>query len=129
MGSKTQGSKFSPQTRERAVRLVLEHGSEFRNEFQAILAVSEKFGMHRETLRRWVRDARIEAGELPASADERDLEIAQLKQENAELAKTVDILKAATSFFARECDPLPQSSAGSSSSTESGSESHRSAES
>ena len=129
MGSKSQGSKFSAQTRERAVRLVLEHGHEYRNEFQAILAISEKFGMHRETLRRWVREARIEAGEIPAGTDERDREIAELRRENRELEQTVEILKAAASFFARECDPRPLPPAGSSSSTESGSESHRSVES
>ena len=128
MGSKEQGSKYSPQTRERVVRLVLEQGDQFRNEFQACVAVAQQFGMHRETVRRWVRDARVAAGELPANPDEKDRKIAELTRENAELAKTVEILKAATTFFARECDPLPPSSASSSPSTETGSESHRSAE-
>jgi transposase len=128
MGSKEQGSKYSPQTRERVVRLVLEQGDQFRNEFQACVAVAQQFGMHRETVRRWVREARVAAGELPANPDEKDRKIAELTRENAELAKTVEILKAATTFFARECDPLPPSSASSSPSTEAGSESHRSAE-
>ena len=85
--------------------------------------------MHRETLRRWVREARIEAGEIPAGTDERDREIAELKRENRELEQTVEILKAAASFFARECDPRQLPPAGSSSNTENGSESHRSVES
>ena len=128
MGNREQGSKYSPQTRERVVRLVLEQGGEFRNEFQACVEVAQKFGMHRETVRRWVKEARIAAGELPANPDEKDRKIAELTRENAELAQTVEILKAATTFFARECDPLPPPSANSSSSTGTGSESHRSAE-
>jgi transposase len=126
---KPQASKYSPATRERAVRLVLEQGENYRHEFQAIQAIAGQFGMHPNTLKSWVRMARVEAGELPANPDTRDLEIAELKRENAELAQTVEILKAATSFFARECDPLPPMSAGSSSNTEQSSESHRSAES
>lgn len=121
-------SKFSPRTRERAVRLVLEQGDRFRNEFQACTEVAKQLGMHRETVRRWVKQARIEAGELPPDADAKDRVIAELKRENAELEQTVEILKAATSFFARECDPLPLSSAGSSPSIGNGSESHRSVE-
>ena len=126
MGRRT--SKYGPSTRERAVRLVLEQGDQFVNEFQACTQVAQQLGMHRETLRRWVKEARIDAGELPPDADEKDRVIAELRRENAELEQTVEILKAATSFFARECDPLPPSSVGSSSSTEKGSESHRSAE-
>lgn len=126
MGRRT--SKYGPSTRERAVRLVLEQGDRFVNEWQACTEVARQLGMHRETLRRWVKEARIDAGELPPDADEKDRVIAELRRENAELEQTVEILKAATSFFARECDPLPPSSAGSSSSIETGSESHRSAE-
>jgi transposase len=124
-----QNSKYSPATRERAVRLVLEQGEKYRHEYQAIRAIAEQFGMHPKTLKNWVHQARVEAGEVSASPDTRDLEIAELKRENAELAQTVEILKAATTFFARECDPLPPLSAGSSPSTRTSSESHRSAES
>lgn len=124
-----QNSKYSQATRDRAVRLVLEQGPSYRHEYQAIRAISAKLGMHPSTLKNWVRMARVEAGEIPPNPDTRDLEIAELKRENAELAKTVEILKAATSFFARECDPLPPLSADSSASIEQSSESHRSAES
>lgn len=117
--------RYSEQTRERAVRLVRQRieGDE-RSEWHRISAVAEKLGMSAETLRRWVREAEVEAGEregLPSAA-----EVAELRRRNAELEVTVEILKAATSFFARECDPQPSRSAGSSSPTETGSESHRS---
>jgi transposase len=105
------GSKFSPATRERAVRLVFEQGGNFRNERVAIQQIADRFGMHRETLRRWVKEARIEAGVIEPDFDARDERIAALEREKAELEQTVEILKAATSFFARECDPRPQPSA------------------
>ena len=62
--------------------------------------------MHKETLRRWVHEARAEAGEVEPRMDWKDHKIAELEQ-------TIEVLKAATSFFARECDPPPQSSASS----------------
>lgn len=105
------GSKFSPQTRERAVRLLEEHVAEFRNERAALKEIASKFGMHRETLRRWVLEARVEAGLIDPRLDTKDLRIKELEREIAELESTVEVLKAATSFFARACDPPPSSSA------------------
>ncbi len=124
----SRGTKYSDQTRERAVRLLRERveGDE-RTDRQRMNSVAEKMGMTTETLRRWLRQAEVDAGEregLPSA-----VEMAQvLRQRNAELEATVEILKAATSFFARECDPPPPSSVSSSTSTETGSESHRSAQ-
>jgi len=106
-------SKFSERTRERAVALVLENLENFPNEYQAHKHVSAQFGMNVETLRRWVRDARVAAGEAEPVMDHKDYRIAELEREKAELEKTIEILKAATSFFARECDPRPVSSDGS----------------
>ena len=99
------GSKFSPQTRERAVRLLEEHVAEFRNERAALKEIASKFGMHRETLRRWVLEARVEAGLIDPRLDAKDLRIKELERELAELEQTVEILKAATTFFVRESDP------------------------
>lgn len=119
--------RYSEQTRERAVRLVRQRieGDE-RSEWQRISTVAEKVGISAETLRRWVRVAEVEAGEregVPSAA-----EVAELRRRNAELEVTVEILKAATSFFARECDPRPAAFVSSSSSTGNGSESYRSVE-
>jgi transposase len=122
-------SKFSEATRERAVRLVLENVEAFGSEAAAARHVAAQVGMHAATLRRWVRESRAEAGEVVPYMDWKDRRIAQLERELAESQQTVEILKAATTFFARECDPRPQqpSSASSSRSIASGSESHRSA--
>lgn len=124
------GSKFSEATRERAVRLVLENVDRFGNETECARHVAGQAGMSVGTLRRWVREARAEAGEVVPYMDWKDRRIEQLERELAESQQTVEILKAATTFFARECDPLlPQASSVSSSRPiVTSSESHRSAE-
>jgi len=120
---------YSPETRERAVRLVREWtpgdgGSEWRR----ICTVAEQFGMSPETLRLWVRQAQVNDGEREGVPSAAAAEIAELRRRNAELEATVEILRAASAFFAREYDPRPRRSAGSSTSTETGSESYRSVE-
>ncbi len=101
-------SKYSEATRERAVRLVLENADRFGNERECVRHVAAQVGMHVETLRRWVRETRAEAGEVVPYMDWKDRRIVQLERELAESQQTVEILKAATTFFARECDPHPQ---------------------
>lgn len=103
-------SKFSPETKARAVRLVRENSDKFRNETECIRHVCEQMGMATETLRKWVHEARAAEGEVEPRMDWKDLKIAQLEKDNAELQQTIEVLKAATSFFARECDPQSGSS-------------------
>lgn len=98
-------SKFSVATRERAVRLVLENSVRFGNELECVRHVGGQLGVSVGTLRRWVREARAEAGEVAPYMDWKDRRIEQLEREKAELEQTVEVLKAATSFFARACDP------------------------
>jgi transposase len=123
-------SKFSEAARARAVRLVVEDTEAVGGEAAAARHVAAQVGLHVGTLRRWVREARAEAGEVVPYMDWKDRRIAQLERELAESQQTVEILKAATTFFARECDPHPgpASSASSSTSTATGSGSHRSVE-
>ena len=65
-------SRYSPEVRERAVRLVREHGPEHPSQWAAIRSVAEKLGCRDETLRRWVRQAERNAGERPGlTTDER----------------------------------------------------------
>jgi transposase len=98
-------SKYDEQTRAKAVRLVTEHVQDYDSEWAAITAVSGRLGMTAETLRRWVRQAEVDAGSADGVTSESAREIRELKRKNAELERTVEILKAATSFFARESDP------------------------
>jgi transposase len=62
--------------------------------------------MTAETLRVWIRQSEVDAGEAAGVATATACELRELKRKNAELERTIEILKAATSFFARECDPL-----------------------
>ena len=64
--------------------------------------------MTAETLRRWVRQALVDAGEADGVSSASAREIRELKRKNAELERTIEILKAATSFFARDSDPRPR---------------------
>jgi transposase len=98
-------SKYDEQTRAKAVRLVIEHVDDYDSEWAAIKAVSARLGVTSETLRRWVRQAQIDAGQATGVKSESAREIRELKRKNAELERTIEILKAATSFFARESDP------------------------
>jgi transposase len=61
--------------------------------------------MHPETLRRWLRQAEVDAGDVDGVSTMAARELRELKRKNAELERTIEILKAATSFFVRESDP------------------------
>jgi transposase len=99
-------SKYDENTKAKAVRLVREHADDYDSEWAAIKAVSGRLGMTAETLRVWVRQAEVDAGEAAGVTSEEAREIRELRRKNRELEQTIEILKAATSFFARECDPL-----------------------
>jgi transposase len=97
--------KYDAETRARAVRLVRDHVGDYDSQFAAIKAVAARLGMSTEALRRWVRQAEVDDGQSPGVTSESAKEIKELKKKNAELEQTIEILKAATSFFVRECDP------------------------
>jgi transposase len=101
-------SKYDEQTKAKAVRLVTEHVSDYDSEWAAIRAVAGRLGMTTETLRRWVRQAQVDAGTASGVTSESAREIRELRRKNAELEGTIEVLKAATSFFARESDPRPR---------------------
>jgi len=89
-------SKYDENTKAKAVRLVREHRDDYATEWAAMREISGRLGMSAETLRKWVRQAEVDAGETAGVSSE----------EKQELETTIEILKAATTFFARECDPL-----------------------
>jgi transposase len=99
-------SKYDASTRAKAIRLVREHAGDYPTEWAAITAVSGRLGMSAETLRKWIRQAEVDAGEKPGTTTQEAAEIRELRRKNRELEQTIEILKAATTFFARECDPL-----------------------
>jgi transposase len=62
-------------------------------------------GMSAETLRKWLRQAAVDAGQAPGVTTESPAGVRELRRKVNELERTIEILKEATSFFARECDP------------------------
>src|SRR3954467_12840337 len=92
-------SKYDPEIRAKAVRLVLDHRGDYPSEWAAIMAVSKRLGMNAETLRNWIRQQQVDAGQREGVGTETAKEIRELKRRNAELEQTIEILKAAA-FFA-----------------------------
>ncbi|HZD22698.1 MAG TPA: transposase [Acidimicrobiia bacterium] len=96
--------KYPDELRERAVRLVLDHGSGYGSQWEAICSVAEKLGPKPETVRLWVRQAERDSGRRAGATSEELAELKRLKRENAELRRANDILKAAAAFFGAELD-------------------------
>src|SRR3712207_9524352 len=95
-------SKYDEQIREKAVRLVRDHVEDYPTEWAAIKVVSGRLGMNAETLRKWLRQAEVDAGQRPGGTSGEAAEIRALKRKNAELERTIEILKAATAFLDRK---------------------------
>jgi|SRR6185312_1464444 len=94
-------TRFSPEVRERAVRLVQEQTTEHMSQWGAVRSVAEKIGCTKETLRRWVRQAERDTGQRPGLTTT-DLErVTQLERENKELRRANDILRKASAYFAQ----------------------------
>jgi transposase len=106
-----RSSNYPPELRERAVRMVAEVRPDYPSDWPAIVAVAQKLGIGTaETLRKWVRQAEVNAGQRPGVTSEESAEVRRLKRENAELRRANEILKAASVFFAAELDrPRPRS--------------------
>lgn len=93
--------KFSPEIRERAVRLVFDHIDEYESQWAAIGSIAEKIGCTKETLRNWVRQAERNQGKRPGlTSDERE-RLKTLERENRELRRANEILRKASAFFAQ----------------------------
>ena len=94
-------SKYSPELRERAVRMVQEHAHEYPSQWAAIRSIAEKLACTTEVLRRWVRQAERDQGRRPGLTTSERERLAALERENRELKRANDILRKASAFFAQ----------------------------
>jgi transposase len=94
-------SKYSPELRERAVRMVLEHAHEHPSQWATIRSVADKLGCTTEALRRWVRQVERDAGQRPGLTTDERQRLKQLERENFELKRANEILKKASAYFAQ----------------------------
>ena len=94
-------SKYSPELRERAVRMVFDHAPEHPSQWAAIRSVAEKLGCTVEALRRWVRQAERDTGKRPGLTTDERQRLKQLERENFELKRANEILRKASAFFAQ----------------------------
>jgi transposase len=94
-------SKYSPELRERAVRMVFDHAPDYPSQWATIRSVAEKIGCTVEALRRWVRQAERDAGKRPGLTTDERARLKQLEKENFELRRANEILKKASAYFAQ----------------------------
>jgi len=99
MTNKTS-NRFSPEVRQRAVRMVLEHGGDHASQWSAIGSIAGKIGCTAETLRKWVRQAERDDGQRPGTTTEERDRIKALERENRELRQANEILRKASAYFA-----------------------------
>ncbi len=94
-------NKYSPEVRERAVRLVFEHQSEYDSQWAALQSIAGKIGCTAETLRKWVREAERDKGAGAGLSRADGERLKALERENRELKRANDILRKASAFFAQ----------------------------
>ena len=93
--------KFSPEVRERAVRMVLEHRGEYPSLWTAVASIAPKIGCVPQTLLTWVKQHEVDAGTRDGVTTADAKRMKELERENRELRRANEILKLASAFFAQ----------------------------
>ena len=97
----TKQTRYSPEVRERAVRMVFEHQHEHASQWATIESISAKIGCTAETLRRWVRQSEIDQGQRGGVSTSERERLKELEREVKELRRANEILRTASAFFAQ----------------------------
>lgn len=102
-------SRYSPEVRERAVRMVFEHQGEYQSQWAAIASIASKIGCTAETLRKWVRQNERDTGQRAGLTRDERQRMNELEREVRELKRANEILRKAAAFFAQaELDRRPR---------------------
>ncbi len=102
-------SRFSQEVRERAVRMVLEHGAGHSSEWAAMRSIAGKIGCTPESLRKWVRQAEVDSGRRGGLTSDERARMKDLEREVRELRRANEILRKASAYFAQaELDRRPR---------------------
>ncbi len=101
MNNTKKSNKFSPEMRERAVRMVQEHRGEYPSLWAAVESIAPKIGCVPQTLLEWVKRHEVDTGSRDGVSTAERERIKALEREVKELRRANDILKTASAFFAQ----------------------------
>ena len=105
----SKATRYSPEVRERAVRMVFEHEHDHTSQWAAIQSISQKIGCTAETLRKWVRRSERDHGRRAGVTSDERTRLKELERENRELRRANEILRKASAYFAQaELDRRPR---------------------
>jgi len=93
--------RYTEEVKERAVRMVREHGEEYESEWKAINSIATKIGCTSETLRKWVRETERDKGKRSGMTSLERVRMKELERENRELKRANEILRKASAYFAQ----------------------------
>ena len=94
-------SKYSPEVKERAVRMVLNQESEHGSRWAAVKSIASKIGCSPEVLRRWIQQTATDQGTRPGLTTDERQRLKELERENFELRRANEILRKASAYFAQ----------------------------
>ena len=105
----SNSNRYSPEVRQRAVRLVFDNEHNHPSQWATIRSVAEKIGCTAETLRSWVRQAERDSGRRAGPSTDARARLKELERENRELRRANEILRKASAYFAQaELDRRPR---------------------
>jgi transposase-like protein len=94
-------NKFAPEVRDRAVRMVRDHGGEHPSRWAAVVSVASKIGCSAHTLNEWVKKAEVDSGRRAGVPTDLAEKLKALERENRELRQANEILRKASAYFAQ----------------------------
>ena len=94
-------NKYSPEVRERAVRMVLDNQGQHDSRWSAIVSISAKIGCAPQTLNEWVKKVEVDTGQRGCITTEMAEKMKALERENRELKQANEILRKASAYFAQ----------------------------